>query len=265
MHTVSGRSPAPPRRAASSTPAERRDSILLRARAPQVLDSLRKAGYDTTALGTVQRAVNLLIAPTPAPGGFGGGAGGGRGGAGGGAGGGAAAQFAGRATPGCEHPMTQWDTFCARPAEPPAAPGGAARGRGAAADTAAGESGGGGGGGGVGAGAQNAGRRGGAAQTLDPVQRVWELIGVRPPAPAGRGGGGGFGGAGTLVDAGTYSVTLSAGGQTYKQTFRVERVGTGDNAAMADMPVSDEQEDINGGIVPKQEASPFAFWWWRQR
>src|SRR6476620_6163004 len=32
------------------TPSQRRDSILLRERAPAVLDSLTKAGYDTTAI-----------------------------------------------------------------------------------------------------------------------------------------------------------------------------------------------------------------------
>ena len=118
----------------------------------------------------------------------------------------------------------------------------------------------------MGAGAQNAGRRGGAAATLDPVQRVWDIIGMRAPQVAGTGrggGGGGFGAAlGPLADAGSYVVTLTAGGQTYKQTFRVERVGMGDNAALADLEVETEAaEDLNGGILPKKEASPFRVWW----
>ena len=52
---------------------------------------------------------------------------------------------------------------------------------------------------------------------------------MKPPALFGRGGGAGFGGGGaSLVEPGTYVVTLTAGGQTYKQSFRVERAGTGD-------------------------------------
>jgi hypothetical protein len=253
LHTVQWAFTGAPAARRELTPAERRDSILLRVRAPQVLDSLKKAGYDTLALNRVRVAVNQLTNPQPAAGGFGGRGGGGGGGAGGGAGG-----PPGRAQVGCEHPMTMWDTFCARPAEPPATAGG--RGGRAGADTAAtGE-----GGGGVGAGAANAGRRGGASATLDPVQRVWDLIGVRAPAPAGRGGGGGFGGfGGSIADAGSYTVTLTVGDKTMKQSFRVERVGMGDNAAMAD--TQDDAEDntnINGGIFAKKDASPFTFWWW---
>jgi hypothetical protein len=36
----------------------------------------------------------------------------------------------------------------------------------------------------------------------------------------------------------------------------------GDNAAMADLEDGEEAENINGGILPKQEASPFRAWWW---
>jgi hypothetical protein len=250
VHTVQWAFTGAPAPRRELTPAERRDSILLRARAPMVLDSLKKAGYDTLALNQVRRVVTAATNPQAA-GGPGGGAFGGRGG---GAGGG---QF-GRANVGCEHPTTMWDTFCARPAEPGVS--GGRGGRGAQADTS-GEA-----GGGVGAGAANAGRRGGAAAALDPVQRVWDIIGMRPPVVAGRGfggGGGGFGALfGNLADAGAYTVTLQAGGQTLKQTFRVERVGTGDNAALADQQDDEDDADINGGIFPKQDASPFVVWWW---
>src|SRR6478672_876222 len=95
-----------PRTAAELSPSQRRDSILLRARAPQVLDSLQKAGYDTAAIRVVRQQVAVMTNPQQAAGlaagGRGGGGGGGRGGAGGQA---------------CEHPTTQWETFCARPAE----------------------------------------------------------------------------------------------------------------------------------------------------
>ena len=76
-------------------------------------------------------------------------------------------------------------------------------------------------------------------------------------APAGgRGGGGGFGGATSLVEPGTYVATLTAGGQTYKQTFRVERVGTGDDVTIA-QDDEGEAEDLNGGILPKVPVSPY--------
>ena len=39
----------------------------------------------------------------------------------------------------------------------------------------------------------------------------------------GGGGGGGRGGGGGLAPSGEYTVTMTAGGQTFKQTFRVER------------------------------------------
>jgi hypothetical protein len=48
------------------SPAERRDSILLNVRAPMVLDSLRKVGYDTAAIGSVQRAVDAARNPAAA-------------------------------------------------------------------------------------------------------------------------------------------------------------------------------------------------------
>ena len=75
---------------------------------------------------------------------------------------------------------------------------------------------------------------------------------MKPPAGGGRGGGGGFGGAaGSLAEAGTYIATLTAGGQTLKQTFRVERVGMGDDASMPPEEDDEEHEDLNGGILPK--------------
>src|SRR6185369_15701706 len=56
-----------PRRAATElSPSQRRDSILLRVRAPQVLDSLQRAGFDTTAIATVRRQVNAMVNPPAA-------------------------------------------------------------------------------------------------------------------------------------------------------------------------------------------------------
>ncbi len=233
VHTVQWAFQGAPAARRDLSPAEKRDSILLRTRAPAVLDSLVKAGYDSVAIAFVRRQVTVATAP-PQAGGLGGRGGGGGGGGGGGRGG---------AQPGCEHPVTQWEPFCARPAEPPAAGRGGRGAGGAPGDTtaAAGEGGGGGGGG-----------RGGGP--LEPAQqKIWDVIGMKPPAGGGRGGGGGFGGAGAaLAEAGTYVATLSAGGETYKQTFRVERVGMGDNASMPrEEDDDDEREDLNGGILPK--------------
>ncbi len=109
----------------------------------------------------------------------------GGGGGGGGRGGGAS----------CERPFTQWEPFCARPGE--AAP----------------QTGRGGGGGG----------RGGGAAPTPAVLKVFQLIGVSAPAGfGGRGGGGGFGGGGRSASTGDYLVVLQLGGQTIKQTLRVE-------------------------------------------
>ena len=88
------------------------------------------------------------------------------------------------------------------------------------------------------------------------MQRIWDIIGMRAPATGRGGGGGGFGG-GQLAEPGTYVVTLTAGGQTLKQTFRVERVGTGDDVTAASEEDEEEREDINGGILPKA-VNPFA-------
>ena len=52
---------------------------------------------------------------------------------------------------------------------------------------------------------------------------------------------------------------MTAGGQTYKQTFRVERVSGNDESTAG--PVEEEvQDDINGGIFPKL-ISPLVRWW----
>jgi photosystem II stability/assembly factor-like uncharacterized protein len=102
--------PAVAGRASTMSASMRRDSILRATRAPFVLDSLAKAGYDSVALGRVR---DLISVPS-AGGGRGGrsGAGGGRGGRGGGRGAGGA-----DVVTACERPMTQWDPFCARPGE----------------------------------------------------------------------------------------------------------------------------------------------------
>jgi hypothetical protein len=67
------------------------------------------------------------------------------------------------------------------------------------------------------------------------VNRIWGIIGMSPPAaPGGRGGGGGgrggFGG-GATASTGDYLATLTIGGQTYKQTFRVENSGVAAGAS----------------------------------
>jgi hypothetical protein len=237
---------ARPRTVAELSPSQRRDSILLHARAPMVLDSLQKAGYDTAAVRTVRAQVNFLSNPQAlanAQGGRGGG--GGRGGAGGQA---------------CEHPTTQWEQFCARPAEST----GGRRG--------------GGGGGGLdsataalfaprnapgGAAAPAAGRGGRGRNTqgatgdasLDPIGRIWALIGMTPPNVGGRGGGGGgFGGAaGTMANTGDYLVSMVVNGQTYKQIFRVERVSGGEDAAP--QFGNEEKHDQSGRYTPAASKS----------
>ncbi len=189
LHTVTwnyGMTPASQPRAMLS-PSEKRDSILRAVRAPVVLDSLAKANYDSTALATARR----LLSPGGAGAAFAG-----RGGGGGGGGGGR-----GGAAANCERPLTQWEPFCARPAEAsptPAGRGGAAAGGAAAFGAVAG----------------------------DPaaIARIFTIIGLPAPALGGRGGGGGFGGFGAQrsADTGDYSVVLSIGGQTLKTKLRVE-------------------------------------------
>jgi Sortilin, neurotensin receptor 3, len=223
VHSVTwgyGITPRPSTEPRVQSPAERRDSILLNFRAQMVLDSLKKTNFDSTAIATVQRQVNQMkgTGPNANAGGRGGFGGGGRG-----------------AGPGgfssCEHPLTQWDSFCARPVEVPFV---STAGRGAGAPAAIADS--------VAATAAASGRggrggraRGGSSGDIDPVTRIWGIIGMSPPAPVGgRGGGGGgrggFGG-GASVSTGDYLATLTIGGQTYKQTFRVENTGVAAGAS----------------------------------
>ncbi|HVT38021.1 MAG TPA: hypothetical protein VHE78_03185 [Gemmatimonadaceae bacterium] len=205
MHTVTwnfqGR--APVAAAAPLSASERRDSIIKVVRAPIVLDSLKKAGYDSVALARVRTLLNPPAGTAAGQGGRGGGGGGG-----------------GRGVPaGCERPLVQGDPFCARPAEAAVvAAGGRAGGRGgAAADTTAE------GGGGVG------GRGGGGPEPAN-VTKVFQMIGLRPPAGGGRGGGGGGrGGGGPVVSTGDYLVTIVVGTQTLRTTLHVERVSGGDD------------------------------------
>jgi hypothetical protein len=218
------------------SPSQRRDSILLHTRAPQVLDSLTKAGYDTVAIRTVRGQVAQLLNPTAAAGR---GGRGGRGGPGGQA---------------CEHPTTQWEQFCARPAETtgnrrggaPADSAAAAAAPPAAVAAAAGR------------GGARGGRagRGGAAQgamgdaRLNPVEHIWALIGMNPPAPVSGRGGGGFAAApGTVANTGDYLVTLVVNGQSYRQTLRVERTSGGGEAGF--QFGEDEDHDQLGRYTPK--------------
>jgi photosystem II stability/assembly factor-like uncharacterized protein len=137
-------------------------------------------------------AARPLILGTGAPAG-----GGGFGGGGGGGGAGGAA---------CERPLTQWDPFCARPGE------GLVASPGLAAPAAGGG-------------------RGGAAIT-PAVRKIFELVGLQPPAGGGRGGFGGFGGGGGSATTGDYGVVLRIGDQVFTQKLRVEDVGMSGWAAM---------------------------------
>ncbi|MDB4876718.1 MAG: hypothetical protein JWM41_3164 [Gemmatimonadetes bacterium] len=226
VHHVTWNYQAAPRRVtAELSPSQRRDSILLAARAPAVLDSLTKAGYDTAAINRVRAQVTAMRNPAGlAPQGGRGGGGGGRGGAGGQA---------------CEHPTTQWEQFCVRPAEQVGGRRGGGGGGAFGADSAtaalfapatpapAGAQAGRGGRGGANA------RQGATGDaSLDPVGRIWALIGVTPPVVGGRGGGGGGGGAAaSIANTGDYLVTMVVDGKTYKQTFRVERTSGGGQEA----------------------------------
>jgi photosystem II stability/assembly factor-like uncharacterized protein len=205
VHTVTWGFNLTPRAAgrAPLSPSEKRDSILRAVRAPAVFDSLTKAKYDSTAIALAKQLLNP-------PGGamnFG------RGGAGGGRGAAAA----------CERPMTQWESFCARPAE-------AAPQRGAAAPAGEGM-------------AQLQAR---AAQLQNAasnpaVQRVFALIGLPVPATGGRGGFGGFGMGGGIANTGDFAVILQIGSTVQKQTLRVENRG----AAGSANPFGFEQDEDN--------------------
>ncbi|HEY4100812.1 MAG TPA: hypothetical protein VGM20_08040 [Gemmatimonadales bacterium] len=191
----------PPAAPAPLTPSERRDSILRAVRAPIVLDSLQRARFDTAAIARARTLLRPAGDSADAAGR------GGRGGRGGGP-----AAGGGRGNGACERPLTMWDSFCARPAE--VAPrGGVPNGEGA--------------GGGPG-GPESA-----------NVIKIFDIIGIKPPAGGrgGRGGGGGGrGGAGSLVGTGDYLVTMTVGGHSYRQTLHVERINGG----------SDVQQGIGG-------------------
>jgi photosystem II stability/assembly factor-like uncharacterized protein len=125
--------------------------------------------------------------------GLGGGPGaGGPPGGGGGGGGGGGAPGASR----CERPFVQGDTFCARPGETSEARAGLAP-------------------------AGGGGR--GAAQT-PALRKIFELVGIAPPA-GGRGGGGFGGGGGASATTGDYGVVLRLGDQVFTQRLRVEDTG----------------------------------------
>jgi hypothetical protein len=88
--------------------------------------------------------------------------------------------------------------------------------------------------------------------SLDPIGRIWALIGMPAPAVGGRGGRGGggaaFGGGGTTANTGDYLASMVVNGQTYKQLFRVERVSGGGEAAI-DFG-EDESHDQSGHYTP---------------
>ncbi|AMW05880.1 WD40/YVTN/BNR-like repeat-containing protein [Gemmatimonas phototrophica] len=178
--SVTGR-PAP---RAPLSPSEKRDSILRAVRMPLVLDSLAKAKYDSTALALAKQLLN------PPAGGFNfRGGGGGRG-----------------AQGPCERPLTQWDPFCARPAEATPRP--------AAAAAAGGQN--------VAELQQRAAQMQGAASN-PAVRKVFELIGL--PVPAQGRGFGGFGGGGSVATTGDYGIVLQIGNTIQKQTLRIENMG----------------------------------------
>ena len=191
-------------------PSQLRDSTNLARRITAVFDSVGRAG--TVPQASLDRMKNALLSGNV-------GGAGGRGGGGGGGGGRGAAG-----------PAPAWVD---RPGEGTEIIGG--RGR-------AGGGGGGGGGGGAGAadpfaefpgGAEAlaillrprgappfAGRGGGAGEI---GQRLSALTGGGGGGGRGGGGGGGFGG-GPLAPSGDYLVTLTVGGQSYRQKLRVERL-----------------------------------------
>jgi hypothetical protein len=176
---VTGRAPARAPLSASET----RDSILRAVRMPQVLDSLTKAKYDSTALALAKQLLN----PPAGGANFRGGGG------------------AGRAAAGpCERPLTQWDPFCARPAEATPRPGGAAAGPNLAE-------------------LQQRAQQLQNAASNPAVRKVFELIGL--PLPAQGRGFGGFGGGGSTATTGDYGVVLQIGNTTQKTTLRVENMG----------------------------------------
>lgn len=190
---------APAAAPAPLSPSQKRDSILRAVRAPHVLDSLAKAKYDSTALALARQ----IVSPPAQQGGPG------RGGFAGGGGRGAGGQ--------CWMPMTQWDTFCARPGESTQLRiGGPQPG---------------------GAGGPMAGFQAQAAQMRNAarnpaVRKIFDIIGMPMPATGGRGFGGfgGFGGGG-VATTGDYAVVLEVGGKVLKQVLRVENAGAAAGAS----------------------------------
>ena len=81
---------------------------------------------------------------------------------------------------------------------------------------------------------------------------------MNPPAPAGGrggggGGGGGFGGGTSTANTGDYLVTLIVNGQSFKQTFRVERVSGGGDVGF--QFGEDGDHDQLGRYTPKAAKS----------
>jgi photosystem II stability/assembly factor-like uncharacterized protein len=196
---------ARPAARAELTPSEKRDSILRAVRMPQVLDSLGKAKYDSTALSLARQLLN------PPAGGFNAG----RGGAGGRAAAGA-----------CERPLTQWETFCARPAEATTLRVGAPTGAGEGA-----------------AQLQERATQLQNASSNPAVRRVFDLIGLPVPATGGRGGFGGFGAGGGVANTGDFAVVLQVGGTVMKQRLRVENMGAAGGANPFGFSDEDRDDD----------------------
>ena len=88
---------------------------------------------------------------------------------------------------------------------------------------------------------------------LDPIGRIWSLIGMQRPVMSGRGGFGGFGGANgpTTANTGDYLVTMTVNGKTYKQVFRVERVSGGGEEGFSFG--EDDTHDGLGRYTPKKD------------
>ncbi|MGV3709988.1 MAG: WD40/YVTN/BNR-like repeat-containing protein [Gemmatimonas sp.] len=230
LHTVTwpynGTRATPTTAAVPLSPSERRDSVLRAVRAPQVLDSLQRVRFDSAAIAMARTALN----PPAAPAGFGG-----RGGGGGGG---------GRGGAGCERPMTQWDTFCARPGEG-AVQGAAGGGRGGNAGELA---------------ATGGGRGNDPAVTQANAARVFQIIGLPAPNFAGGGRGGGGGGRGGapgnafVATTGDYSVVLRIGNTVQKQRLRLENVGAGGSGSPFGPASGDEDADNEGAANARGNA-----------
>ena len=137
--------------------------------------------------------------------------------------------------------MTQWESFCARPAEGTVTGGG---GRGGAGGGAAGEL------------AATGGGRGAAEPSPENIAKVFQIIGLNVPSGGGRGGrgggAGGFPGAGRggaaggvpfIAVTGDYSVVLRIGTTVQKQRLRLENVGAGGSGSPFG-PASGDEGDV---------------------